>query len=125
MEPLDPYPGNLRKHEVKPLLSDESLAHYRENLKGTGLERDATGAAIAVRDIYEEDRKKAHALIQVLVDATHSAAGSPYDDELCSNLSHAGDEDNHRAHEPCPVIRRINAALSLAAEQGFIPTSTI
>lgn len=73
---LNPYPGNMKRHRVEPLLSDEDveIMASKEASNWSPLHRrDAADGASEtierVRDIYESARAKDAELIQTLFDA--------------------------------------------------------
>ena len=97
-DPLNPYPGNLRRHIVDN--SDLQVLILRTN-DMEGLEH--------VRDIYEAARAKDAELIQRLVDAS-------------SKIRHWHDAHDGGMIVSGDSVRGLWSALSAADARGFKPT---
>lgn len=138
-DPLHPYPGTVKQHNVKSA-EEQAAERYpkptREEIaRWSNLDAYINGAVycsvvrtcaecLTERAIPAEQKlEEAMKTMQILVDALGLVGGrSEYSDHLCNAIAHKKGLF-HGTAEPCPGIKILNTALSLASEKHGIKPS--
>lgn len=129
-DPLHPYPGTLKHHTVKSA-EEQAAERYPSGdrltigeLVKSVAQRKTYAECLTERAIPAEQKlEEAMKTMQILVDALGLVGGrSEYSDHLCNAIAHKKGLF-HGTAEPCPGIKILNTALSLASEKHSIKPS--